>query len=78
MDIDYNEKKYNETFDLIYNSIMRQKENGEISIESLEALLRDQYVHSDLDWIGRGEIKNTIIQATIAAIEAILFDWKAE
>lgn len=75
---DINEKEYYDTFDVIYKTTLNQKENGFISIESLEALLQDQYIYSDLDWLGRGEIRDIINQATIAALETILFDWKEE
>ncbi len=75
---EFNKKKYNNTFDLIYKTTMEQKENGSITIESLKALLRDQYVYSDLDWLGRGEIKDIINRATVAALESILYEWKEE
>ncbi|MFO7887163.1 MAG: hypothetical protein R6U59_02510 [Eubacteriales bacterium] len=75
---EFNRKKYDDTFDLIYKTTMEQKENGSITIESLEALLRDQYIYSDLDWLGRGEIKDIVNKATIAALETILSKWKEE
>lgn len=73
---DFLEKKYKDTFEVIYNSTMQQIKDGKQSIESVEALLRDQYIYSDQDWLGRGEIKDTIIQATIAALEVILLKLK--
>ena len=75
---EYNKKKYDETFELTYKSFMEQKNNGTISIESLEALLNDQYIYNDQDWLGRGELKFIKNKATIAAIETILIDWKTE
>ncbi len=74
----FNREKYDETFNLIYKTTMKQKEKGSITIESLENLLRDQYIYSDLDWLGRGEIKDITNRATIAALESILFEWKEE
>jgi flagellar motor component MotA len=71
-------KKYNETFNLIYKTTMKQKEKSSINLESLENLLRDQYIYSDLDWLGRGEIKDITNRATVAALESILFEWKEE
>ena len=74
----FNREKYDETFNLIYKTTMKQKENGSISIESLENLLRDQYIYSELDWLGRGEIKEITNRATVAALETILTKWKEE
>jgi len=75
---EFNKKKYNDTYNLIYETTIKQKENGSVTIESLEALLRDQYIYSDLDWLGRGEIKDIVNRATVAALESILFQWKEE
>ena len=75
---EFNKKKYNDTYILIYKTTMEQKENGSITIESLEALLKDQYIYSELDWLGRGEIKDITNRATVAALESILYQWKEE
>jgi len=75
---EFSKEKYDETFDLIYKTTKKQKEDGKINIESLENLLRDQYIYSDLDWLGRGEIKDIKNKATVAALETILFEWKEE
>lgn len=75
---EFNEKKYDEVFELVHNSLKEQKEKGTITIESLESLLHDQYIFSDLDWLGRGEIKHIKNKATIAAIEIVLVDWREE
>lgn len=71
----YLEKKYKETYDVIYKTTMKQVKEGKATKESVEALLRDQYIFCDQDWLGRGEIKDTVNQATIAALETILVNW---
>jgi len=72
------EIKYQETFKLIYNTNMNQLKEGKISIKDIKALLWDQYVYSDQDWLGRGEIKDTINHATIAALETIISNWQED
>ncbi|WZL73115.1 hypothetical protein QBE52_19055 [Clostridiaceae bacterium 35-E11] len=73
------EEKYNETFRKVYNTLKYHKEKDEkYTIHQLEALLDSLYVNEGNDWIGRGEIKNAIQAATIAASETLLTEWKNE
>ena len=76
--MDYLDEKYNETFDVMYDSLIEQKKKGLIDLEELRALLRDQYIFHDHDWLGRSEAKNVTNNATIAAIETVIYEWKEE
>lgn len=73
------EEKYNKTFSDVKSNIeLKRKNDPEFGAEELEELLRVQYLYMDQDWCGRGEVADVPIQATIAAYETCLAEWKDE
>jgi ATP-dependent protease ClpP protease subunit len=76
---EYQQKKYNEVFDKVYNSLKKQREeDSKYTIEELESLLDSLYNLEGSDWLGKGLVKDITNQATISACEQLLVEWKEE
>lgn len=75
---DYEEQKYNQTFESVYKYLNEQKEHDKnYTVQQLEDFLDDLYFYEGDDWIGRGISKEIINSATIAACETLLTEWKS-
>lgn len=48
------------------------------SIEDAERQLSHLYILDGNDWLGRGELGDIVSQATIAAYELFIHEWKVE
>lgn len=68
------EKSYNDTFK---NLDFRSSQKN-FSIYDIQRELHSLYNYEDLDWTGRGEIKNQEIQGAIAAYQVFLNYWQKE
>ena len=76
---DFKDKKYNEIFDSIYNSLCEQKENyPSYKIEHLEKFLESLYFNDGNNWAGCGDKKDISDSASIAACELLVCEWKEE
>ena len=76
---DWKEKRYNEIFELTCRAIQLRRETEEgFTIEDAEGLLEAHYVNQGNDWIGRGEATNIVTDATVAAYEHMLTEWRKE
>lgn len=54
------------------------KEDPNYSIESLESLLESMYIVQGNDQLGRGSRHDISINATIAAAETVLYEWRKQ
>ncbi|MTI65787.1 MAG: hypothetical protein FH753_04215 [Firmicutes bacterium] len=73
------EEKYNDTFKKVYTDLKYQKESDDTyTIDKLKALLESLYINEGNDWLGRGDIKDTVNKATIAACQKLLAEWESE
>jgi len=73
------EKQYDLTYDDVVADIeMRLQQNPDFTIESVKGLLKSAYISLGNDWIGKGELQNTIEEATVAAYEYILIKFQKE
>ena len=73
----YLEERYNEIFEQVCSFIIKKKtEDVSFTKEDLESLLKVQYLYLDQDIEGRGIVGDVPIQATIAAYEHCLAEWK--
>ena len=74
---EHEELKFNRVFDIVYQSLdSMRKTNPAYKIEDLEKFVQSLYVNDGNNWLGRGEIKNTVNNATIVAAETVLSEWK--
>jgi hypothetical protein len=47
------------------------------AVADLEGILRGLYAADGADWLGRGEVQDISMAATIAAYEQVIAEWKA-
>lgn len=70
--------KYDETFrDTVSSLERRRAEDKGFSPDDAKGVLKHLYVSDGNNWIGRGELQDTIMQATIDAYEAFIGSWEA-
>lgn len=73
---DYREKIYEDTLNNVCKEMRLRKQNDpQFTKEELEGVLRSLYVDQGNDWVGRGEIRDIINEATICACELVLAEW---
>jgi len=67
---------YDRIFDTVYQEMLNRKKNDpNFTKQQLRELLDSLYQNSDNNWDGRGEFKEMELNATIAACEAVLYNW---
>ena len=66
------EDNYNDT----YNNLKNRSILSGFSIYDVKRELDSLYRYEDLDWSGRGEMKNMEIQGAIAAYQVFLNEWE--
>jgi hypothetical protein len=75
----WREAKYEETLREELRGLKRRREaDPRCTIEDLEGTLRHLYHMDGADWIGRGQVQDIAMAATIAAYELFISEWKAE
>jgi hypothetical protein len=50
--------------------------NTDCTIEDIESLLKSLYKLDGDDWLGRGEVQDIVMSATLAAYEHFIAEWK--
>ena len=76
---DWRDAKYEEVLEQEYRGLERRRAaDAACTVADLEAVLTHLYAMDGADWGGRGELQDTIMQATIAAYERFIAEWKAE
>jgi hypothetical protein len=71
--------KYEETFEQELRGLERRRQyDPTLTIEDLKQMLQHLYNLDGMDWIGRGELQDTIMYATIAAYEHFIAEWEAK
>jgi hypothetical protein len=77
--VDWRDTKYNETLEDEIRGLQRRRESDPgCTIAGLEGILQHLYHLDGADWGGRGEVQDITLQATIAAYEHTIAEWKAE
>jgi hypothetical protein len=74
---DWRDKKYKEVFEQELRGLERRRANTDCTIEDVEGLLESLYRLDGDDWLGRGEVQDLVVSATIAAHERFIAEWKA-
>ena len=76
---DWRDQKYIEVFDGTLNGLERRRAvDPAFSIEDVENQLVHLYVLDGNDWLGRGVLGDIVSEATIAAYELFIEEWKIE
>ena len=77
--LEWQEKKYHEVFDnVLATTRYRRLIDPSFTLRDLERLLTALYVNDGNDQGGRGGVGDLVSQATIAAHEQVLLEWKRE
>lgn len=75
---DWRDAKYEEVLEQETRGLERRREaDPNLRPEDIEAQLRHLYIMEGADWVGRGELQDTVLAATIAAYERFVAEWKA-
>jgi len=77
--VDWRETKYSKIFEEELRGLQRRREADPLcTIEDIEGVLRHLYKNDGDDWLGRGEVADITMAATIAAYEDFIAQWKSE
>jgi hypothetical protein len=77
LSVDWRDITYNETFEQELRGLERRKASDpSCTIADLEGVLQHLYHMDGADWVGRGEVQDIIMAATIAAYESVIAQWK--
>ena len=75
----WQEVKYGEVFETELRGLFRRRNaDPSLRLNDLEMSLKSLYIMDGADWIGRGELQDTIMAATIAAHEHFITEWRKE
>ncbi len=75
----WRDEKYGEVFDSTLAGLeARRGRDPGFSIADAEGTLRHLYVQEGNDQLGRGDLQDLILGATIAAFEHFIAEWKGE
>ncbi|MDR1588025.1 MAG: hypothetical protein LBS57_11265 [Treponema sp.] len=70
---------YQKTFEEELRGLERRRRaEPDCKVEDLEGILRNLYIMEGSDWVGRGDVQDTNMTATLAAYEYFIAQWKAE
>ena len=73
------DEKYREVFEDELTGLERRRERDpSCTVSDLEGILKNLYIMDGNDWIGRGQVQDTTLSATIAAYEHFIAEWKKE
>lgn len=76
---DFEKRKYQEVLDEMYRHIAeRRRSDTRLTQEWLEGELKSLYTDQGNDWLGRGLVSRIDAEATIAAYEKALAEWRKE
>jgi hypothetical protein len=73
---DWMDKRYQELLEDELRVLGRRAARPNFHIEELEGTLKDLYIFDGADWDGRGPFESLGIQASIAAYETFIAEWK--
>jgi len=77
--VDWKDIKYTEIFEQELRGLeRRRKEDPLCKVEDIEGVLNHLYRSDGDDWLGRGDVADITIAATIAAYESFIAQWKAQ
>jgi hypothetical protein len=77
--MEWRDHTYNDTYDnLLANLAERRRREPAFSLDEARNVLKHLYIQQGNDWLGRGELQETILNAQVAAYEAFVASWEKE
>ncbi len=72
-------RRYDEVFESLYRYLEeRRRTDPSFTPDHVRGFLKDAYVRLGNNWTGKGTLFETTQNATIAAYESFLANWKAD
>lgn len=72
----WKETSYDETYHATFKSLERRHHDDDtFLIDDAKRVLGDLYVQDGNNWVGRGELQDIVMQATIDAYECFISGW---
>ncbi len=76
---DWREQKYAEVFEGSLRALAARRElEPGFGFGDAQGILDHLYISEGNDWIGRGELGDIVMSATVAAYEYFISEWKRE
>jgi hypothetical protein len=76
---EWRDRAYHDAFERTLTGLgARRRVDPSFTVEDAEGVLRNLYVQEGNDWIGRGLLQDAVLEATIAAYEHYIAEWRAE
>jgi hypothetical protein len=73
------DEKYRKEYEEELTGLERRRKNDpSCTIEAVTGILKNLYIMDGNDWCGRGPVQDTSLQATIAAYEHFISEWKKD
>lgn len=73
------QRRYDEVYESLYHYLAeRRRTDPSFTPDHVRGFLKDAYVRLGNNWTGKGTLFETTQNATIAAYESFLANWKAE
>jgi len=74
----WKEATYDEKFEVTLRSLQRRRaDDASFTVEDAKGVLKHLYIQDGNDWVGRGELQDIVMQATIEAYERFVAEWEA-
>jgi hypothetical protein len=74
----WRDQKHREILDSVLSGLERRRGlDASFTLEDAEGTLTHLYIQDGNDQIGRGELQDVVLGATIAAYEQFIAEWKA-
>jgi len=76
--IEWKEKAYDDAYSETLASLERKRaEDPGFSADDARGVLKHLYIQDGNDWVGRGELQDISIRATIDAYERFIAEWES-
>lgn len=76
--IEWKEKAYDDAYSKTLVSLARKRsEDAAYSVDDARGVLKHLYIQDGNDWVGRGELQDIVMQATIDAYERFIAEWES-
>ncbi|NIZ19620.1 hypothetical protein [Entomospira culicis] len=70
---------FEDIFDATYATIKKRRDHDPLfCLKDLEQQLEDMYLLDGHDWLGRGRVGDLDMEASIAALQQHIFEWRKE
>ncbi|MGO8695567.1 MAG: hypothetical protein ACLQMF_18045 [Rectinemataceae bacterium] len=77
--MEWRDQTYRELYESVLRGLERRKKlDRDFRLADAEGMLAHLYIQDGNDWIGRGEVQDITLGATIAAYEHFVAEWKTE